>query len=300
MNYSKIYENCSLCPRNCHIDRTSSFGFCQSSSQIKAARAALHHWEEPCISGTRGSGAIFFSGCTLRCCFCQNYRISSETYGKEISEQKLAQIFLELQNQGAHNINLVTATQYLPSILNALDRIKDKLNIPVVYNSSGYEKPETIRLLKGYVDIYLPDLKYFSSELSRKYSKAEDYFEIASCAIKLMIEQTGAPVFDSDGMLQKGVIIRHLVLPNCRKDSITLLHWIKEALPDKSYLISLLSQYTPFYKSHEYPELNRRITTYEYESVLKEAISLGLVDGFMQEKSSAKEEYTPPFNLEGL
>ncbi len=300
MNYSKIYENCSLCPRNCHIDRTSSFGFCQSSSQIKAARAALHHWEEPCISGTRGSGAIFFSGCTLRCCFCQNYRISSETYGKEISEQKLAQIFLELQNQGAHNINLVTATQYLPSILNALDRIKDKLNIPVVYNSSGYEKPETIRLLKDYVDIYLPDLKYFSSKLSQKYSKAEDYFKVASNAVRLMIEQTGKPVFDSDGILQKGVIIRHLVLPNCRKDSITLLHWIKETLPDKSYLISLLSQYTPFYKSHEYPELNRRITTYEYESVLKEAISLGLVEGFMQEKSSAKEEYTPPFNLEGL
>ena len=294
MNHSKIYENCSLCPRNCHIDRTSSLGFCQSSSQIKAARAALHHWEEPCISGTRGSGAVFFSGCTLRCCFCQNYSISSETYGKEISEQKLAQIFLELQNQGAHNINLVTATQYLPSILNALDRIKDKLNIPVVYNSSGYEKPETIRLLKDYVDIYLPDLKYFSSKLSQKYSKA------ASNAVRLMIEQTGKPVFDSDGILQKGVIIRHLVLPNCRKDSITLLHWIKETLPDKSYLISLLSQYTPFYKSHEYPELNRRITTYEYESVLKEAISLGLVEGFMQEKSSAKEEYTPPFNLEGL
>ena len=300
MNHSKIYENCSLCPRNCHIDRTSSLGFCQSSSQIKAARAALHHWEEPCISGTRGSGAVFFSGCTLRCCFCQNYSISSETYGKEISEQKLAQIFLELQNQGAHNINLVTATQYLPSILNALDRIKDKLNIPVVYNSSGYEKPETIRLLKDYVDIYLPDLKYFSSKLSQKYSKAEDYFKVASNAVRLMIEQTGKPVFDSDGILQKGVIIRHLVLPNCRKDSITLLHWIKETLPDKSYLISLLSQYTPFYKSHEYPELNRRITTYEYESVLKEAISLGLVEGFMQEKSSAKEEYTPHFNLEGL
>lgn len=258
MNHSKIYENCSLCPRNCHIDRTSSLGFCQSSSQIKAARAALHHWEEPCISGTRGSGAVFFSGCTLRCCFCQNYSISSETYGKEISEQKLAQIFLELQNQGAHNINLVTATQYLP------------------------------------------DLKYFSSKLSQKYSKAEDYFKVASNAVRLMIEQTGKPVFDSDGILQKGVIIRHLVLPNCRKDSITLLHWIKETLPDKSYLISLLSQYTPFYKSHEYPELNRRITTYEYESVLKEAISLGLVEGFMQEKSSAKEEYTPPFNLEGL
>lgn len=300
MNYSKIYENCSLCPRNCHIDRTSSLGFCQSSSQIKAARAALHYWEEPCISGTRGSGAIFFSGCTLRCCFCQNYKISSATYGKEISEQKLARIFLELQNQGAHNINLVTATQYLPSILNALDLVKNQLKIPVVYNSSGYEKPETIRLLKGYVDIYLPDLKYFSSELSGKYSKAEDYFEIASCAIKLMIEQTGAPVFDSDGMLQKGVIVRHLVLPNCRKDSISLLHWLKETLPDKHYLISLLSQYTPFYNSHKYPELNRRITTYEYESILKEAISLGLVEGFMQEKSSAKEEYTPPFDLEGL
>lgn len=300
MNYSKIYENCSLCPRNCHINRTSSLGFCQSSSQIKAARAALHHWEEPCISGTRGSGAVFFSGCTLRCCFCQNYSISSELYGKEISEQKLAQIFLELQNQGAHNINLVTATQYLPSILNALDLVKDQLNIPVVYNSSGYEKPETIQLLKNYVDIYLPDLKYFSSELSRKYSKAEDYFKVASNAVKLMIEQTGKPVFDSNGILQKGVIIRHLILPNCRKDSITLLHWIKETLPDRHYLISLLSQYTPFYKSYEYPELNRRITTYEYESVLKEAISLGLVDGFMQEKSSAKEEYTPPFNLEGL
>ena len=300
MNYSKIYENCSLCPRNCHINRTSSLGFCQSSSQIKAARAALHHWEEPCISGTRGSGAVFFSGCTLRCCFCQNYSISSELYGKEISEQKLAQIFLELQNQGAHNINLVTATQCLPSILNALDLVKDQLNIPVVYNSSGYEKPETIQLLKNYVDIYLPDLKYFSSELSRKYSKAEDYFKVASNAVKLMIEQTGKPVFDSNGILQKGVIIRHLILPNCRKDSITLLHWIKETLPDRHYLISLLSQYTPFYKSYEYPELNRRITTYEYESVLKEAISLGLVDGFMQEKSSAKEEYTPPFNLEGL
>ena len=157
----------------------------------------------------------------------------------------------------------------------------------------SYEKPETIRLLKDYVDIYLPDLKYFSSKLSQKYSKAEDYFKVASNAVRLMIEQTGKPVFDSDGILQKGVIIRHLVLPNCRKDSITLLHWIKETLPDKSYLISLLSQYTPFYKSHEYPELNRRITTYEYESVLKEAISLGLVEGFMQEKSSAKEEYTP-------
>ena len=300
MNRSKIYENCSLCPRNCQVNRTSSLGFCQSSSQIKAARAALHYWEEPCISGTKGSGAVFFSGCTLRCCFCQNYTISSNGYGKSISEDELAQIFLNLQEKGAHNINLVTATQYIPSILNALDQVKEQLRIPVVYNSSGYEKAETIRLLKDYVDIYLPDLKYFSRTLSKKYSKADDYFAVASRAISLMIEQTGAPVFDSDGILQKGVIIRHLVLPGCRKDSITLLHWLKENLPVNHYLISLLSQYTPFYKSNEYPELNRRITTYEYESVLKEAISLGLVDGFMQKKSSAKEEYTPPFNLEGL
>lgn len=300
MNRSKIYENCSLCPRNCQVNRTSSLGFCQSSSQIKAARAALHYWEEPCISGTKGSGAVFFSGCTLRCCFCQNYTISSNGYGKSISENELAQIFLNLQEKGAHNINLVTATQYIPSILNALDQVKEQLRIPVVYNSSGYEKVETIRLLKDYVDIYLPDLKYFSHTLSKKYSKAEDYFAVASRAISLMIEQTGAPVFDSDGILQKGVIIRHLVLPGCRKDSITLLHWLKENLPENHYLISLLSQYTPFYKSNEYPELNRRITTYEYESVLKEAISLGLVDGFMQKKSSAKEEYTPPFDLEGL
>ena len=298
----ELIEQCTLCPRACGARREaeSGGGFCRMGAKPVVARAALHFWEEPCISGTRGSGAIFFSGCTLRCCFCQNYRISSASYGKEISEQKLARIFLELQDQGAHNINLVTATQYLPSILNALDLVKNQLKIPVVYNSSGYEKPETIRLLKDYVDIYLPDLKYFSSKLSQKYSKAEDYFKVASNAVRLMIEQTGKPVFDSDGILQKGVIIRHLVLPNCRKDSITLLHWIKETLPDKSYLISLLSQYTPFYKSHEYPELNRRITTYEYESVLKEAISLGLVEGFMQEKSSAKEEYTPPFNLEGL
>lgn len=300
MNRSKIYENCSLCPRNCQVNRTSSLGFCQSSSQIKAARAALHYWEEPCISGTKGSGAVFFSGCTLRCCFCQNYTISSNGYGKQISEHDLAQIFLNLQEKGAHNINLVTATQYIPSILNALDQVKEQLKIPIVYNSSGYEKIETIRLLKDYVDIYLPDLKYFSRALSKKYSKADDYFAVASRAISLMIEQTGAPVFDSDGILQKGVIIRHLVLPGCRKDSITLLHWLKENLPENHYLISLLSQYTPFYKSNEYPELNRRITTYEYESVLKEAISLGLIDGFMQKKSSAKEEYTPPFDLEGL
>lgn len=300
MNYSKIYENCSLCPRNCHIEPDFVFWILSVLFSDKGCPCCPSSLGRTLYQRYKRQWGNFLFRLYSSLLFLPKLQDQQCGLRQRNFRQKLARIFLELQNQGAHNINLVTATQYLPSILNALDLVKNQLKIPIVYNSSGYEKPETIRLLKGYVDIYLPDLKYFSSELSRKYSKAEDYFEIASCAIKLMIEQTGAPVFDSDGMLQKGVIIRHLVLPNCRKDSITLLHWIKEALPDKSYLISLLSQYTPFYKSHEYPELNRRITTYEYESVLKEAISLGLVDGFMQEKSSAKEEYTPPFNLEGL
>ena len=294
---------CNVCPRRCGAERSEyePGGVCASPALPRIARAAPHYGEEPCVSGERGSGAVFFSGCSLGCAFCQNRTISKGQSGKVITVEHLAELILDLQAQKANNINLVTAGHFLPQVRDALILAKEQgLTIPVVYNSSGYEKPETIRLLKDYVDIYLPDLKYFSSKLSQKYSKAEDYFKVASNAVRLMIEQTGKPVFDSDGILQKGVIIRHLVLPNCRKDSITLLHWIKETLPDKSYLISLLSQYTPFYKSHEYPELNRRITTYEYESVLKEAISLGLVEGFMQEKSSAKEEYTPPFNLEGL
>lgn len=300
MNQTDEYKNCSLCPRNCHVDRHSRRGYCQCTDKLMAARAALHHWEEPCISGTKGSGTIFFTGCTLRCCFCQNHSISSQGFGKEISPDRLSEIFLELQDAGAHNINLVTPTQYLPSILPALDRVKSRLHIPVVYNCGGYEKQETLALLDGYVDIYLPDLKYHDSELSACYSGAADYFSVASKAIQVMIEQKGAPVFDKDGLLRSGVIIRHMVLPGSRKDSLRLLHWIKETLPDDHYLISLLSQFTPFYKSSEHPKLNRRITTYEYESVLNEAIRLGLTDGYMQEKSSAKEEYTPPFDLEGI
>lgn len=298
--YLPNIHNCHLCPRNCNVDRSNVTGFCKSGDKIKAARAALHHWEEPCISGTKGSGTVFFSGCTLQCCFCQNYAISSQGIGKEITPKRLGEIFLSLQDQGAHNINLVTATQFLPWILPALDQVKDNLKIPVVYNCGGYETCETIDMLKNYIDIYLPDLKYYDSSLSAKYSKASDYFSVASKAIAHMIAQTGKPVFDKQGILQKGVIIRHMVLPGCRKDSIQLLHWIKDNLPKDHYLVSLLSQYTPFYKSAEYPEINRRITSYEYNSVLNEAVSLGLVNGFMQEKSSAKEEYTPPFDLEGI
>lgn len=298
------YESCELCPRLCHANREKAPGFCGCGPAPKAARAALHHWEEPCISGSRGSGAVFFSGCTLRCCFCQNYAISSEGFGKELSVQQLADIFLSLQEQGAHNINLVTATQYLPSILPALDRVKGRLTIPVVYNCGGYERIETVRLLKDYVDIWLPDLKYQDSRLSANYSKAADYFSVAGAAILQMIRQTGAPEYFTEGsqagIMKSGVLIRHMVLPGARRDSISLLHWMKEQLPENGYVISLLSQYTPFYHSKDHPEINRRITTYEYSSVLNTAIELGLVQGFMQQKSSAKEEYTPPFDLEGV
>jgi putative pyruvate formate lyase activating enzyme len=276
-------------------------GYCGCSDTIKAARAALHHWEEPCISGTRGSGTVFFSGCTLRCCFCQNHSISQDGFGKEISNEELAQIFLRLQDSGAHNINLVTATQYLPSILKALDLVKGKLSIPVVYNCGGYESTDTVTALKDYVDIWLPDLKYESSELSLRYSNAANYFETARKAILQMITQTGKPQFDASGtIMKKGVIIRHMVLPGAKVDSLRLLHWMKDELPEGMYYISLMSQYTPFYHSDDYPEINRRITSYEYNKILDEAIRLGLDQGFMQEKSSAKEEYTPPFDLEGI
>lgn len=301
MNFDYMYEACSLCPRNCRVNRHITTGYCGCSNTIKAARAALHHWEEPCISGTKGSGTVFFSGCTLKCCFCQNHTISQEGLGKEISDETLAQIFLRLQDSGAHNINLVTATQYLPSVLNALDSVKEKLFIPVVYNCGGYESPDTVKLLRDYVDIWLPDLKYNSSELSLRYSNAANYFETARKAILQMVTQTGRPQFDSSGtIMKKGVILRHMVLPGAKEDSLRLLHWMKEELPEGMFYISLMSQYTPFYHSKDYPEINRRITSYEYNKVLEEAIRLGLDQGFMQEKSSAKEEYTPPFDLEGV
>ena len=301
MYWKKWYRECVLCPRECRADRLNGGkGFCGQTAELRVARAALHFWEEPCISGTRGSGTVFFTGCHLGCIFCQNHQISQEGYGESISVTRLAEIFMELQEEGAHNINLVTGTHFLPGILTALDLARPKLSIPVVYNCGGYEKPEVIRLLDGYVDIYLPDLKYFDPELSARYSGARDYFAQASQAVSAMISQTGSPVFDEDGIMQKGVIIRHMVLPGSRKDSISILHWIREHLPEEGFLLSLLSQYTPFYKSCEYPQINRRLTTYEYDKVLEEAISLGLTKGFMQEKSSAKEEYTPPFDLEGL
>lgn len=294
------YDKCNLCPRNCSVDRSVKTGFCGCSDKLKIARAALHYWEEPCISGKNGSGAVFFSGCTLRCCYCQNDEISRGGFGKEITVERLAQIFLELQEKGANNINLITATQWLPSVIKALDMVKGRLTIPIVYNCGGYETPETINALDGYVDIYLPDLKYYSSEYSKAYSKAPDYYEVAIKAIGEMIKKTGKPQFDGNGLLKKGVIIRHLVLPGLRKDSINLLRSLHENIENGSYLISIMSQFTPTENSRKTCGFDRRITSFEYNSVIEEAKRLGLVDGYMQEKSSAKEEYTPPFDLEGV
>lgn len=294
------HSQCCLCPRMCRADRSTASGYCKAPDGILASRAALHFWEEPCISGTGGSGAIFFSGCPLRCCFCQNYKISRTPRGKSISSERLAEIFLELQDQGAHNINLVTATHYLPWILPALDMVKEKLHIPVVYNCGGYERLETIQALSSYVDIWLPDLKYFSSDLSRRYSQAPDYFARASAAVRQMILQTGTPVFDDRGIMQKGVIIRHLVLPGQKEDSLQLIKWMAEELPEKQFYISLLSQYTPYEKNPDFPELNRRITSYEYQKVVEAALEAGLEQGFMQKRTSAKEEYTPSFAYQGL
>lgn len=313
-------RRCHLCPRNCGADRLFHRGYCASPAWTVAARAALHPWEEPCISGANGSGTVFFTGCTLCCCFCQNYPISQENFGKAISTGRLAEIFLELQEQGANNLNLVTATQYIPQVIEALEADRGKLQIPVVWNTGGYETIETVRALAPYVDIWLPDLKYYSPELSKKYSDAADYFPVALAAVREMIRLTGKPEFKDEvlhaplkkeadprnagygpsRLLTRGVIVRHMVLPGQYRDSQELLRHIAAELPKGQFLISLLSQYTPFYKSKDHPEINRRITTYEYNKVLSTAIELGLDEGFMQQKSSAKEEYTPPFALQGI
>lgn len=290
---------CKLCPRKCGADRTKQRGACGGGSQVRVARAALHLWEEPCISGKNGSGTVFFSGCPLQCCFCQNYQISAENFGKDISVQHLSDIFLELQEQGAHNINLVNPTHYVPWIVEAFELAGDQLHLPIVYNSGGYENCETLKMMEGYVDIYLPDLKFCSSDRGMRYANAPDYFERASQAIQEMYQQVGKLAFDKDGMLQKGLIVRHLAMPKGRQDSMAVLKWIAENLPTDHIGISLMSQFTPFYRCAEFPEINRRISTFEYHEVLNKAEELGL-KGYMQERSSAKEEYTPLFNLEGV
>lgn len=289
-------NGCELCPRRCGVDRARQTGFCGMGDTIRAARAAKHLWEEPCISGTTGSGTVFFSGCTLGCVFCQNLRISREGFGMKITPQRLAEIFTELEQSGVHNLNLVTPTHFTPQILQALALAKPC--IPVIMNSGGYERVETLRQWEGAIDIYLPDLKYFSPAISQKYSAAGDYFDFASQAILEMHRQQPELIWNGD-LLQKGLIVRHLVLPGCMRDSMKLLDWLHENLPAESFLLSLMSQFTPTPACKAVPELNRRITTYEYEKVADHARALGL-QGFGQERRSAREEYTPTFDLEGI
>lgn len=300
METIKEYEKCTLCPRECNINRYERTGFCGTGASIIAAKAYLHQWEEPCISVTNGAGTVFFSGCSLKCRFCQNSVISSRVYGAEISIDRLSDIFMELQERGADNIELVTPTHFTPSIIRALDRIKHKLQIPVIWNTGGYEKLSTLKLLEGYIDVWLPDLKYYSDELSTRYSSAPGYFKATSAAILEMIRQAGTLTFDKEGRLLKGTVIRHLVLPGGRHDSMKIMDWIAENIPQDKALVSIMNQYTPFdFIPDEYPELKRRVTKMEYNSVVRHAQELG-IKGYTQESSSSADKYVPDFDLTGI
>lgn len=296
-------SDCTLCPRKCHVDRTAGqTGFCGQSDKIMAARAALHFWEEPCLSGTNGSGAVFFSGCNLHCIYCQNHTIAQGQTGREISVERLSEIFLELQDKKAHNINLVTPTHFVPQIIKALQTARDNgLTIPVVYNTSGYENVDTIKRLEGLIDIYLPDLKYHDSALSARYSNAPDYFVKAAAAIKEMLRQTGRPIFvdSEDSLMLKGVIVRHLLLPGCEADSRLLLHYLHQAYGNDIY-VSIMNQYTPMPGVADIPALNRRISAEEYDRIVDYAIQIGIENGFIQEGETASESFIPDFDCEGI
>lgn len=291
-------EKCRDCPRECGADRANGeVGFCSCGYTARVSRVSLHKWEEPPVSGSRGSGTIFFSGCSLRCVFCQNRTISRCESGRAFSSEELADAMLVLENAGAHNINLVTPTHYLRAVVDALKIAKPHLSIPVVYNCGGYEKVASLRRLEGLVDIYLPDFKYYSPELSAKYSSASDYFSVASAALAEMYRQVGDCVFENE-LIKKGVIVRHLVLPGCRHDSITLLQKLAEILPVDGVRLSIMRQFTPeFVSKEEFPELCRRLTGFEYESVLREADRLGFI-GYSQAAGSADKGYTPEFNTD--
>lgn len=292
---------CNLCPRECNVDRgLSKMGFCKVPNHIKVARAELHFWEEPCISGDEGSGTVFFSGCNLRCVYCQNRKIAEGVYGKEITVDRLAAIFLELQEKGANNINLVTPSHYILQIVKALKQAKEKgLKVPVVYNSSAYEKVEALKLLEGYVDVYLPDFKYMDSHLSGKYSKAEDYSYVAKQAIREMVRQVGLPKFDDRDMLKKGVVVRHLVLPGYVEDSKEIIKYLYDTYGNDIF-ISILSQFTPLEGLEKYPEINRKLTEEEYEEVVNYAIEIGVENGFIQEGDVAEESFIPNFDGQGV
>ena len=294
---------CNDCPRTCGVTRESdekkSMGYCRAPGLPKVARAALHFWEEPCISGEKGSGTVFFSGCNLRCVYCQNAEIANGTAGKEISVERLAEIFLELQEKGANNINLVTPSHYYRQIKEALLLVKGKLQIPVIANTSSYDSVIQLKEMEGLVDIYLADYKYADRASAKRYSHAPDYPEVAAQALKEMFRQVGEPVFDENGIMKRGMIVRHLLLPGQKEDSKKVLRFLYDTFGD-SVFISIMNQYTPLVNADDYPELKRKITEEEYEEVVDYAISLGIENGFIQEGETAEESFIPAFDGEGV
>lgn len=295
------YENCLLCPRKCGINRsTGQTGVCGVSSEIKVARAALHYWEEPCISGKRGSGAVFFSGCSLHCVFCQNREISDGKAGKLISKERLSDIFMELADKGANNINLVTPGQYIPDIVWAVNDAKSRgMKLPIIYNTSGYENVTELKLLEGIVDVYLPDFKYMDSTLSARYSRAKDYPSVAKQALSEMVrQQPDVVIDDATGLIQKGVIVRQLLLPGHVNDAKAVLKYLYDTYHDHVY-ISMMSQFTPI-ALKDYPEINRTVTRREYERLVDYALDIGITNAFIQEGDVAKDSFIPAFDCEGV
>ncbi|KOA18798.1 radical SAM superfamily protein [Clostridium homopropionicum DSM 5847] len=293
-----MLEGCTLCPRNCNVNRSSGvLGFCNSNAKVKVAKFSLHHWEEPCISGTNGSGTVFFSNCNLKCVFCQNHLISSSGIGEEISVEELSDIFLEQQAKGAHNINLVTPTHYVPQIIEALKLSKSKgLKLPIVYNTNSYENIETIRSLADYIDIYLPDLKYFNDKYAIKYSSAPNYFSVASKAIKEMFSQVGHPRFDENGLMKSGLIVRHLMIPSLLFDSKKIVDYLHSSFGESIYM-SLMNQFTPSHKVNNYPEISKILNQKHYKALIDYCIDIGMHNVFIQEEGTASESFIPDFNL---
>lgn len=294
----KELEKCSICPHMCGINRNNGqVGRCKSSNKVKIALYSVHDFEEPCISGENGSGTVFFSNCNMNCVFCQNYEISQQGKGKEITIERLAEIFLEQQNRNVNNINLVTPTSYVPQIIEAIKIARvNGLKIPIVYNTNGYENVETIKMLEGYIDIYLPDLKYAEDNLGLEYSKVKNYFEIATTAIKEMYRQVGSPKLNNDGIIEKGLIIRHLILPSNIENSKKVLKWIKENM-DKDVYVSVMAQYFPTYKAKQIENINRKLTKEEYEEIENYLYDLDIENGYIQELGEHEEEYVPKWDV---
>ena len=297
---NELYNSCELCPRKCHINRNINKGICTNTSTLKVARSALHYFEEPSISGTNGSGTIFFSGCNLKCCYCQNKEISNDNFGINISVERLSELMLELQAKKASNINLVTPTHFVPSIIEAIKLARKKgLSIPIVYNTSGYESVATIKQLAGYVDIYLTDFKYFDNKLGEDLSKVKNYFEIASLALEEMYKQVGKNKFASNGIMTKGIIVRCLVLPTKGTDTKKIINYLYKKYQDNIYL-SIMNQYTPVNHSDTFTFLNDKVSDSEYDDIINYALDLGVKNAYIQEGETQDESFIPPFNLEGL